>query len=351
VISNRCRRRLPAALALLGAFAALAAGAYAAAPGYTGPEAKLPTTYGNVPANAKSLSPKVTFQVVANNETGFFQAKAAKAVAKSLGARMQVLYDNVSVDRQVTNFEQSLAQGVKAIIFYPLDPHALRSQLAQAKQSHVAVFALDAQPDVTQKLPADYTSEIIFNRDESAFLQVREFARLKPHGKIVVSSFGQPVPALEYYIKRVRFWAGKFGLTVLGRADNPTDDASGGERAMTGLLGRYPQLDGIIAYNDPTALGAVAAARSQGKTIIAIGLNGASDGITGVRSGRLAATVQIDAPRMMAEFVKGALIYAANPNAKLPPIVRVPPHLVTKANVDKLPTWDEEVKALLSGKG
>src|SRR5207248_2421261 len=126
-------------------------------------------------------------------------------------------------------------------------------QLAAARKKGVTVLATDAI-HAGQALPPVYTSTIIFNRDESAYLQVQEMARLKPHAKIVLIGLAFPVPALEYYISRVRLWAKKFGLTVLGRGDNRTDDAAGGEQAMNGLLGRFASFDGVIAYNDPSAL-------------------------------------------------------------------------------------------------
>jgi ribose transport system substrate-binding protein len=328
-----------AALAAVGLL--VAAAAFAAGKPYTGPESKVAHGYP-VPKTGKGIS--VGFEAVANNESNTTEIAGAKKWAKKLGVNLIVLYDNVSVDKQVTNFTQLLSQGVKAIVLYPLDPKTLRGQLAQAKKQKVAVIAFDAV-QAGQPVPADYTSVMLFNRDQSAFMQVQEMARVKPHAKIVILGLAIPVPALEYYVSRVRFWAPKFGLTVLGRADNPTDDAAGGERGMTGALGRFPDVEGVIAYNDPTALGAVSAARSQGKKIVAIGLNGGSDGRIGVKTGRLAATVQINTVQQAIETVNAGVDYAQGVK-NLPRIVAVPPILITKANADTVPTLDQEVAAI-----
>ena len=43
----------------------------------------------------------------------------------------------------------------------------------------------------------------------------------------------------------------------------------------------------MIGYNDPSAVGAVIAARAAGKELTVVGLNGTSDGIDGVKNGRL----------------------------------------------------------------
>ena len=63
-------------------------------------------------------------------------------------------------------------------------------------------------------------------------------------------------------------------MTVLGTQDNPTDDVTGGEKAGNALIQRYSDMDAVIGYNDPSAIGAVMAARGAGKTLTVIGLNG-----------------------------------------------------------------------------
>ena len=131
-----------------------------------------------------------------------------------------------------------------------------------------------------------------------AFLQVQALAKaVDPHAKVGLVGIGAPVPALKYLNQREAFYAKKAGMTVLGTQDNPTDDVTGGEKAGNGLIQRYSDMDAVIGYNDPSAIGAVIAARGAGRKLIAIGLNGTSDGIAGVRSGQLAATVQGAAAR------------------------------------------------------
>ena len=85
---------------------------------------------------------------------------------------------------------------------------------------------------------------------------------------------------------------------------------TGGEKAGNALIQRYADMDAVIAYNDPSAVGAVIAARASGKTLTVIGLNGTSDGIQAVKDGRLAATVQGDSPGIGRETVKAAYLLA-----------------------------------------
>ena len=55
---------------------------------------------------------------------------------------------------------------------------------------------------------------------------------------------------------------------------------------MSGLLGKYSDIDGVLAYNDESAVGSYTAARSAGRNDIKIiGINGSSLGISALDAG------------------------------------------------------------------
>jgi ribose transport system substrate-binding protein len=329
------------ALTVALALTALAGASSSAIGPYVGAERALPLSMPKVTPNCRA-DVRIGFQVVADNESNVAAVKLMRAEARRLGVDLMVLYNHVRADKQVTDFDQMIAQKVDGIIFYPLDPRAVRPSIQKAKRARIPLFAQDAiLPG--QKPPTDVTSTIISGRDHQAYLQVREMARIKPGAKIVVIGLGLPVAALEYYVRRVQFWAKKAGLEVLGRVDNPTDNEAGAEQAMRGALGRFPDIDGILAYNDPSALGAYAAARAAGKRVLAIGNNGGNDGRAGVERGRLAATVQVDWPGQVVELLRGAFLRATRPNVKLPKVLLGRTALVNKGNLDKVKSWDETI--------
>ena len=131
-------------------------------------------------------------------------------------------------------------------------------------------------------------------RDIQAYLQADAMRLANKGGQIGLIGIGFPVPALKYLTSRESFYAKKNGLTVVGTQDNPSDDVTGGEKAANGLLQRYPDMNGVIGYNDPSALGAATAARGVGGQLVIVGLNGSSDGLAAVKGGRIAATVRVD---------------------------------------------------------
>ncbi len=331
-----------AAAALVSVGVALAAGI----PGYTGKEGSAPSTFGNVKAKA-GVTCKIGFQnPLAANESLQYLQKGAVAQAKALGCKIITLDDALSVDKQVSNMQQLLAQKVNAIIFYPLDPKAVNPVLAQAKKQGVPVVAEDAGfGDPKAKGIPGVSAGVWQARDIQAYLQVQALRKAKPGAKVGLIGIGAPVPALKYLAARQAFYAKKAGLTVVGVQDNATDDVTGGQKAGNALVQRYPDMNAVIGYNDPSAIGAVIAARSVGKKLAVVGLNGTSDGLAAVKDGRLVATVRSESVSIGQELVRGAYLLVTKQKLRAKVVV-VRPVIVTKANVNKLPSWDAQLKAI-----
>jgi ABC-type sugar transport system substrate-binding protein len=347
--SSRLSSALPAvavfALAL-GCSLSLAAST-TSIPGYHGAEASLPNAFPK-PTVKSGTSCTIGFQnpLAANESLQYFQ-KGAIAQAKAFGCKIITLDDALSPDKQVSNMQQLLAQGAQAIIFYPLDPKATLPVLAQAKSKGVPVIAIDAtfgNPNLV--VAPGIVTQVWQGRDIMAFLQVQALAKALPHAKLGLIGIGAPVPALKYLNQREAYYATKAGLTVLGSQDNPTDDVTGGEKAGNALIQRYSNMNAVIGYNDPSAMGAVTAARGAGRTLTVIGLNGTSDGIAGVRSGQLAATVQGQSPGLGIQAVTAAYDLITKQHLPLPKVIVLPPRIVTKANVDKIQNWNAQIAAV-----
>lgn len=313
--------------------------------GYSGVEASLPTEY-DTPEMQSGTTCKIGFQnpVAANEFLGFVQ-KAVIAQAKQYGCTVVALDDALSPDKQVSNMQQLLGQNVGAIIFYPLDPRATQPVLRRAKNQGVPVIAIDASFGKTDPVPLIAT-QVWQGRDIQAYLQANALAEEKPEAKVGLIGIGIPVPAIKYLTERQKFYSEEEGLTVIDTQDNPSDDVTGGEKAGNALLQRNQEVDSVIGYNDPSALGAVIAARATDRDITVVGLNGSSDGIEGVKSGRLLATVQVDPIGIGAQTAVAAYSLITDQGASLPPIVIRPGTLVNQDNVDDIPSWQAQLDEL-----
>lgn len=310
--------------------------------GYSGVEAELPTAY-DTPTKQDGTSCKIGFQnpVAANEFLGFVQS-AVVAEGKRLGCTVVALDDALSPDKQVSNMQQLIGQNVDAIIFYPLDPKATTPVLEQAQTKDIPVIAIDASFGDTKPVPLIAT-QVWQGRDIQAYLQTKALKDVMPDANVGLIGIGIPVPAIKYLTERQTFFAGEQDLPVVDTQDNPSDDVTGGEKAANALLQRNQGIDAVIGYNDPSALGAVIAARATGRDITVVGLNGSSDGIEGVKSGKLVATVQVDPIGIGAQTADAAYSLITKQNLPLPPIVIRPGLLVTKDNVEDIPSWQAQL--------
>jgi ribose transport system substrate-binding protein len=339
-----------AMLVAVGTFAAAAVAAGGIKP-YPGFENSYPHSF-HVPTKVSGKHFTIGCQnpVGPGNETTTTFCKGVAAEAAALGMKYIGLDDDLSVSKQVTNFNQLLAQGANAIVLYPLAPNSLRASLAKAKAQGVAVIGLNVTFTKSAKAPG-YDAQVWEGRDHEAYLSVAEMAQLKPHAKVVLIGIGIPVPALKYLVQRYRYWAAKFGLQVIGEQDNPSDDIPGGQQAMSGLLGKFGSIDGVLAYNDQSAVGAYTAARDAGRSgIKIIGINGSSLGISALKAGHVAAIVQVDAVNQGAQAAGAAYDVLTKQGVPLPSVVVREARLLTPSNVSTTASWAAQLAQIKAGK-
>lgn len=282
---------------------------------------------------------------VGGNEFLDTLGQSMSIAAEELGGSVLVLDGRGSVDDQVSQLEQLIAQGVDGIFVFALDPNAMKPALARAKEAGIALISIDE--NFTDDDIGDYDSQILQRRDEAAFLGAGQMASLVGPGSTVGTiDFAIAVPSIVFSINQAEAWATAFGLNVAGNASNQTDDIAGGEAAGTQLLAAFPDLAGVIAYNDPSAVGASAAARSQGKDgVVFGGQNGGSDGLEAVRGGRINYTIQLDAPSIGKFAAWG--IYNVKQGKTIPKTVKAgDPKLITSENAANATTWADQIASM-----
>lgn len=284
---------------------------------------------------------------VGGNEFLDTLGESMSIAAEELGGSVTVLDGKGSVDEQVSQLDQLVAQGVDGVFVFALDPNAMKPALAKAKEAGIALISID-ENFVDDEI-GDYNSQILQRRDEAAFLGANQMASLVPAGaSIGTMDFAIAVPSIVFSIEQATKWATALGLNVVGNVSNQTDDIAGGEVAGTELLANYPDLAGVIAYNDPSAVGASAAARAQGiDGVVFGGQNGGSDGLEAVRGGRINYTIQLDAPSI-GKFATWGLYNVAQGN-EIPKTVKAgDPTLVTTENAADATSWADQIAEMVA---
>jgi ribose transport system substrate-binding protein len=281
-----------------------------------------------------------------SNEFLTILGEAMKLETQKLGGTYIEKDAEGDVNTQVSQFDQLLAQKVNGIAVFALDPKSLAPDVERARKAGVHLVTIDFNfTDPSAAGLQGYESQVWQGRDMAAYLTAQEMAKLLGAGASVGTiDFAVKVPSIVFSINQDVAWGKKFGLKIAGNASNPTDDIAGGEKAMTSLLGSYPSIKGVMAYNDPSAIGAYSAARSQGTTGLALaGENGGSDALGAIKAGRETFTIKLDDPSMGKDFAWG--LYDLSEGVKIPPTIKAgPPVLVNKDNVDSIVPWETQLK-------
>jgi ribose transport system substrate-binding protein len=275
--------------------------------------------------------------------------RAMKLETERLGGEFVELDAKGDVNTQVNQFNQLIAQKLDGIAVFALDPGALAPAVKRAKSAGIPLVTIDLNFESTTDI-GGFDSQVWQRRDEAAYLGARELAGQVGDGADVATiDFAVKVPSIVFSIERAKAWASKFGLNVLGNASNPTDDIAGGEKAMTQLLGKFPDIKGVIGYNDPSAIGAASAARAQGTPDLVFGgQNGGSDALEAIEAGRLSYSVKLDPPSMGKAFAWG--LYDIKQGKDVPKTVKAgKPELVTEENVGQVKPWDDQLEEEYGG--
>jgi ribose transport system substrate-binding protein len=270
--------------------------------------------------------------------------RAMQLETERLGGSWIELDAKGDVDTQVSQFQQVVGQDVDGIFVFALDPGSVQPALERAKSAGIPVVTIDLNFESTEDI-GDFDSQIWQRRDEAAYLGAQEMAsRVGSGGSVATIDFAVQVPSIVFSIERAVHWAEQFGLTVAGNATNPSDDIAGGEVAMTDILANYPDIGGVIGYNDPSAIGAAAAARAQGQQDLTFGgQNGGSDAFEAIRAGRLSYTAKLDPPSM-GKFAAWGLYNLLQGNEVPKTVKAEEPVIVTSDNIDSVPTWEEQLE-------
>jgi ribose transport system substrate-binding protein len=286
---------------------------------------------------------------IASNDQLHTLEEAIKARAEALGSTVIALDDQLDVNKQVSDIDQLVAQGVDAIIVFPLDPSAITPAVERAKAAGIKTIGINATLGNTEATDAAPFDAAVNQGEQEMATGTAQFVvdTLGGTGNVLGIGLGIPVPTIEYQMQVMEQVTTDGGLTWLDRVDNPTDDAAGAQPVVEQALLRFSDIDAILAYNDPSALGAVAAVRAAGKEgeILITGANGVA--LDQVRSGEIALSYDL------LPWVQGICyvnVITSILNGETVPVTTVAPVQQIKPDtVDQVLAWDQAIEQIRSG--
>ena len=182
----------------------------------------------------------------------------------------KVLYQNADGDaaRQQQQFNSVISQGAKAIVLDPVDSTAAASLVKQAQGQGIKVIAYDRPIPST---PADYY--VSFNNEEigksiaASLVKHLKAQNVSGSGDMgVLEINGSPTDAAAGLIKKgIHEGLENSGYKTLAEYDTPEWAPPKAQQWASGQISRFSKnIVGVVAANDGTAGGAIAAFKAAG---------------------------------------------------------------------------------------
>lgn len=191
------------------------------------------------------------------------------------------LYNNAdaSADKQQQQFNSAIAQGAKVIVIDPVDSAAAASLVQTGQSQDVKVIAYDRPiPDAKVDFYVSFDNVAIGEKiGQSLVDKVKEGDVPDGSGLLVVN--GSPTDAAAGLIKDgVHTAVDDSGLEVLGEYDTIDWKPENAQKWVAGQLSQFnDKVVGVVAANDGTAGGTIAAFKSAGIDVPPVSGNDATE--------------------------------------------------------------------------
>jgi D-xylose transport system substrate-binding protein len=180
-----------------------------------------------------------------------------------------VLYNNADADasKQQQQFNSAISAGAKVIVLDPVDSSAAASLVQSAKAQGVKVIAYDRP---IPQLPADYyvsyDNEAIGKLIAKSLVDHLKDTNVPTAGGGILEVNGSPTDAAAGLIKKgIHEGLADGGYQTLAEYDTPDWEPAKAQDWVSGQISRFnKQIVGVVAANDGTGGGAVAAFKAAG---------------------------------------------------------------------------------------
>ena len=267
-----------------------------------------------------------------------------KKQATKLGYPSVMLGGEFDPQAQITAVNAAIQRKVAILAIWPLDPKGIRPTLDRARAAGIKVLTMWTPVAVGQASDFQYAEGPAAKK-----VAALAAARIKADGdtcKVGIIQGLPVVPILKARNIALEAGARAAGCQILERQVNEKDSADGALPIVQAWKTKYgSEMTGVLAYNDPSALGAVAA-RSGDFEPVVTGMNADPAALQAIRKGDMLATTTIPNPEMgNAMAYAGAQILDGKKTAKF---LFGKCDVITKANASKYVPWPTRNKGAMT---
>lgn len=297
-----------------------------------------PTPAPSVKTDASKSEMSVV--VISPALTSVFHQELVKGAEEASG-KMGWQYSHIEPDKetnsadQVAKVQDSIQRGVKAISICAVNDEALKEAVKKANDAKVPIFVHNS---ITPVPGGDVVAYIGYDEKDGGMKcgqKAIELLKAKyggaAKGKVAIldgtagSHTDERAGGFKEALKGTQ-------ITVVSEQSAEWDRKKGADMT-TDFLQKNPDLDLVFGCSDAMAQGAAQAAKTAGKDLITIGLDGNPDALADIKAGKLTATLVVYPKEMGAKVIE--VIDRNKKGEKVGPVVKTDTIVVDKTNVDK----------------
>lgn len=258
---------------------------------------------------------------------------------KKHGYETIVVSGDKDVAKQSHQVKDFIVKKVDAIVLSPCDSKSIIPVIQEANEAGIPVFTVDIpcnEPGV--KIATQVATDNYGGGKEAALAMIEALG--EEGGKVAILHFKQAESCL-LRVKGFREVIDEHNATATAKIELVTELESGGAKDMgykaaEDSLQAHPDLRGIFAINDPSALGARAALEKAGKTqVLIVGFDGQPEGKQAIKEGKIFAD-PIQFPDKMGVQIVDAIVRHSK-GEELPPQILIPTSLYRQADAEADP--------------
>lgn len=251
-----------------------------------------------------------------------------KKIIEENGDQLITLDPQLSVDKQNEQIYKFIDLKVDGIFINPIEAQAIESALKAAKKANIPIITVDA-PVINEEL-VDCT---VVSDNYSAGKQCAEDMMNKmDSANIVLLKHSTALSAKERidgFLDTIKDYP-EYKIVNEGECNGQLEQAM---PVMQEILQQTPQVDVVMALNDPSALGALAALESMGyNDVMVYGVDGTPDIKSLIEESPMVAGTVAQSPISIGQFAAKKM-YQLLDGKKIDQEIIIPVEIITKENI------------------
>lgn len=260
------------------------------------------------------------FYEVINNEL-------KKEIEKE-GDELIVRNPELNIDKQNEQIEEFISKKVDGIFVNPIDSSKLTS-LESAGEAGIPIIAIDASVDNKDLIDCviesdNYDAGVLCAQDMMKRMQSADIVLLKH------STVESAVSRIQGFVDTIKNYP-QYKIIDSAECEGQLERAM---PLMESMLKKNSDIDVVMALNDPSALGALAAIESMKRTnILVYGVDGTPDLKSLIKQSPLVAGTAAQSPIQFGRLAAKNMYYIIQ-RKEVSKIIEVPVSFITKDNID-----------------